>query len=243
MHFSSYYLMFGRGARYASEVPDDYEVNYEMVERTVASEALTTSLQDLPKVHKFVVEHVEKVRKRKALQGQENRFNVGDKVLRKNVCEEQRKGGKIGSAMFGPFTVINNEGKSVDLVSEKVKATLKVNVDHLTRYIEPEPRLLHKWPKTGATIVIPLHYPPTCHEPEETPTDTFLQHSYIINAYLNSLVKEHTTESKRGFVIDSYQMSSMWQENCQSPLNLQNSIDEMQLDFKDIFSDFVNKKV
>ncbi|RXN19411.1 LINE-1 type transposase domain-containing 1 [Labeo rohita] len=50
------------------------EVNDELVERTVASETLTTGLQDLPKVHKVVLENVEKVRKRKALQGQEDRY-------------------------------------------------------------------------------------------------------------------------------------------------------------------------
>ncbi|RXN37825.1 gag-pol fusion [Labeo rohita] len=160
--FSPYYLMFGREARYPSEVPDNYEVNDEMVERTVALETLTTGLQDLPKVHKVVLENVEKVRekvrKRKALQGQEDRFEVGDKVLRKNIREEQRKGGKMGSAMLGPFTVVHIQGKSVDLVSAKGKALVK-----------------------------------------------------IVNAYLTSLVGQYTTGSKRGFVVDSYQVAAMWQ--------------------------------
>lgn len=88
----------------------------------------------------------------------------------------------MGSAMLGPFTIVNIEGKSVDLVSEKGKATLKVNVDNLTRYIEPEPRLLHKWPKAGATMVIPVQCP-TCPVPEETPTGTSLQHSCVSSIY------------------------------------------------------------
>lgn len=142
-----------------------FQINDDKVERTLASQSLTTGLQDLPKVHNMVLENVEKVRekvrKRKTRQGQEDRFEVGDKVLRKNIREEQRKGGKMGSAMLGPFTISNIEGKGVDLVSEKGKAILKVNVDHLSRYIEAEPRLPHKWP-TMATMVIPVQCPPTC---------------------------------------------------------------------------------
>lgn len=125
-----------------------FQIN-DKLKRTVASQSLTTGLQDLPKVHNVVLENAEKVRekvrKRKARQGQEDRFKVGDKVLCKNIREEQRKGGKMGSAMLGPFTITNIEGTGVDLVSEKGKAILKVNVDHLSRYIEPEPRLPHKW--------------------------------------------------------------------------------------------------
>jgi len=49
----------------------------------------------------------------------------------------------------------------MDLVSDKGKAILKVNVDQLTGYIEPESRLPHKWPKM-ATIVIPVWCPATC---------------------------------------------------------------------------------
>lgn len=40
-----------------------FQLNDEMLERTVASEALTTGLQDLPEVHKFVLENVEKLAK------------------------------------------------------------------------------------------------------------------------------------------------------------------------------------
>ncbi|CAM4597271.1 unnamed protein product [Leuciscus chuanchicus] len=64
-------------------------INDDKVERTVDSQSLTTGLQHLPKVHNVVLENVEKVRekvrKRKTRQGQEDRFEVGDKVLGKNI--------------------------------------------------------------------------------------------------------------------------------------------------------------
>ncbi|KAI2644274.1 Zinc finger protein 347 [Labeo rohita] len=127
----------------------------------------------MPKVQKVVLENVEKVRekvrKTKALQGQVDRFEVGDKVLHKNVREEQQKG----------------------------------------------PRLPPKWPKNGPTMIIPFQCPPTCpvesKETQQVPLcSTLMQVQYIINAYLTSLVKQYTTDFKKGFVVDSHQMANTW---------------------------------
>ena len=49
------------------------------------------------------------------------------------------------TSMLGPFTIIKLEGKSADLVTEKSKMIHKVNIDQLNRYIEPTPRIPHKW--------------------------------------------------------------------------------------------------
>ncbi len=68
---------------------------------------------------------------------------VGDKVLVRNVRQENRKGGKLDPDMLGPFTVVKIEEKIVDVVSKK--GTIKFNTDHLIEYVEPEPHIPKKW--------------------------------------------------------------------------------------------------
>ncbi len=54
--------------------------------------------------------------------GQEDNFKVGDIVLqKKNVRQEQRKGGKLQADMLGPLKIIMLEGESADFVSGKEK--------------------------------------------------------------------------------------------------------------------------
>ena len=36
-------------------------------------------------------------------------------MLRKNICQEQRKGGKMEDDLLGPYTIVNIEDKSADL--------------------------------------------------------------------------------------------------------------------------------
>lgn len=60
---------------------------------------------------------------------QEDNFQVGDLVLRKNIRQEERKGGKLDLDMVGPLKIMKPEGKSAHLVSEKGKRTLKINTD------------------------------------------------------------------------------------------------------------------
>jgi len=66
---------------------------------------------------------------------------AGDKVLVKNVRQENRKGGKMDPDILGPFTIINIEGKNDDVISTKGKKKLKFNIDHLIKYVEPEPQI------------------------------------------------------------------------------------------------------
>lgn len=51
----------------------------------------------------------------------EDGFVVGDRVLRKNICQEQRQGGKLEADLLGPFIITSIQGKSVDLTTPKRK--------------------------------------------------------------------------------------------------------------------------
>jgi len=51
---------------------------------------------------------------------------AGDKVLVRNVRQENRKGGKMDPDILGPFTIINIEGKNDDVISTKGKKKFKV---------------------------------------------------------------------------------------------------------------------
>ncbi|KAG5278531.1 hypothetical protein AALO_G00099990 [Alosa alosa] len=69
---------------------------------------------------------------------------VGQKVLRKNIRTQQRKGGKLERTWLGPFTITSIVNKSADLVNEVGKVFPKINTDHLKPFIEPQPRIPHR---------------------------------------------------------------------------------------------------
>ncbi|CAI5673972.1 unnamed protein product [Oreochromis niloticus] len=121
--YSPYFLMFGREARYPSEIAKEYK---EVVYAEVTKNVKTTQ---------------DKICRGKAKRGEEDGFQVGDLVLRKNVRQEQRKGGKLDADMLGPLKIVKLDGKSADLMSEKGKRPLKVNIDQLTHYFQPEERV------------------------------------------------------------------------------------------------------
>ena len=73
--------------------------------------------------------------------GVNDNFVVGDKVLRINIREEQRKGGKMEAEWLGPYVISNIEGKSVDLTNPKGTTMSKISIDHLKQYVEPEERI------------------------------------------------------------------------------------------------------
>ncbi|KAI4792509.1 hypothetical protein KUCAC02_033339 [Chaenocephalus aceratus] len=94
---SPYTLMFGREARYPSEVPEEYLVKEEKVSRLVEREEIHEGLKKPEAVFTEVQINMktsqDKVRKSKVKKGQKDNFQVGDQVLRRNVRQEQRKGG------------------------------------------------------------------------------------------------------------------------------------------------------
>lgn len=54
----------------------------------------------------------ENICRREAKRGDEDSFQVGDLVLRKNIRQEERKGGKLDLDMVGPFKIMKPEGKT-----------------------------------------------------------------------------------------------------------------------------------
>lgn len=58
--------------------------------------SLTSKLIDVyPKVEANILAAQQRVQKRKLSLGQDNCFVIGDMVLRKNIRQDQRKGGKL----------------------------------------------------------------------------------------------------------------------------------------------------
>ncbi|XP_069378959.1 uncharacterized protein [Paralichthys olivaceus] len=141
--------MFGREAMYPTEVPEEYLVTDEGVEALIGQETQPLGTQNLPAHYTIAQANMgkmrDKIKRKREELGQDDRFEVGDKVMRANKRQEQKKGGGMETSMLGPFTIIKLEGKSADLVTEKSKMIHKVNIDQLNRYIEPTPRIPHKW--------------------------------------------------------------------------------------------------
>ena len=131
------------------------QISDEDLNAFVENEDLCSRIIDLedvyPRVEANIKERQDKVRKRKLSKGAYDSFMVGDKVLRKNIRQEQRKGGKLEADLLGPFTITQIEEKSVDLRNDKGKILEKINIDHLKRYVVPQPRIPSKWIATTAT--------------------------------------------------------------------------------------------
>ncbi|XP_033932867.1 uncharacterized protein [Pseudochaenichthys georgianus] len=174
--YSPYYLMFGREARYPSEVPKEYLVKEDKVSRLVATEEIHEGLNKQKAVFTEVKKNMKRsqdnVRKRKVKKGQEDNFQVGDQVLRRNVRQEQRKGGKLDDDWLGPDTILELEGKKAVLAKGTTK--LQTNIDNLTHYIQPEERIPAKLQKLSdlSPLAGPQHtQTPTTQTPTtQTPT-------------------------------------------------------------------------
>ncbi|XP_056606892.1 uncharacterized protein LOC130424925 [Triplophysa dalaica] len=143
--FSPYFLMFGREARYPSEIPEHYRINHSM-EETISVEKVTESAIKLSETLLEAGENIKKSQKKiqKKCQSLISKFKVGDKVWRQNVRTKQRKGGKLDANFLGPFTITSLEGKSADLENGMGVKIPKINIDHLKPYCEESPRVPHK---------------------------------------------------------------------------------------------------
>ncbi|XP_051975103.1 arp2/3 complex-activating protein rickA-like [Xyrauchen texanus] len=144
--FSPFYMMFGREARYPSEVPEYYKID-NTVEAVMGIEEMTESVLKLDEVIQTALTHTAQVQKqmnKKDKKSQKIKFSVGDRVWRLNVRSQQRKGGKLDPDFLGPYTVKTIEGKSADLADERGFILKKINIDHMRLYIEETPRIPHK---------------------------------------------------------------------------------------------------
>ncbi|KAL1246484.1 hypothetical protein QQF64_034618 [Cirrhinus molitorella] len=137
--YSPYFVMFGREARYPCEVPEKYEIN-ETIEDTIAEEFIGECIKRQDRIYKMVQDNItnvqHKTKKRKLEKGLSLHIQVGDRVLRQNIRSRQRKGGKLDPDYIGSYTVINVEGKSIDLKDDKGHCFPKINKDHLVHFIE-----------------------------------------------------------------------------------------------------------
>ncbi|KAF3855802.1 hypothetical protein F7725_016525 [Dissostichus mawsoni] len=162
--YSPYYLMFGREARYHSEVPKEYVVKEEKVSRLVEREEIYEGLKKQEAVFTEVKQNMKRsqdnVRKRKVKKGQEDNFQV----LRRNVRQEQRKGGKLEDDWLEPYIILELEGKKA-IVGKGTKK-LQTNIDHLTHYFQPEERIPAKLQK--------LSDPSPLAGPQHTKTQTHI---------------------------------------------------------------------
>ncbi len=52
-------------------------------------------------------------------------------MLHQNVQSRQRKGGKLDPDYIGPYTVMNVDGKAIDLKDDKGRSCPKIKKDHL----------------------------------------------------------------------------------------------------------------
>ncbi|RXN38205.1 sentrin-specific protease 1-like isoform X1 [Labeo rohita] len=143
--FSPYFLMFGREARYPSEIPENYRID-KTVEDTLSVEEVTESAIKMSEILKEAESNIaacqERVRKQR--KRPLTKFNVGDKVWRQNVRMEQRKGGKLEPNFLGPYRIASLEGKSAGLEDETGVVIPKINIDHLRHCLEEVPRIPHK---------------------------------------------------------------------------------------------------
>ncbi|XP_030281592.1 uncharacterized protein LOC115586585 [Sparus aurata] len=170
-------LMFGREARYPSEVPQHFEVKEHKVTSLLNLEEPCAGLkkrEDVQHVLANVRKSQDKVRKRKEDRGQEDNFKVGELVLQKNIRQEQRKGGKLEADFLGPLKIVELEGKSADLVSQRGQRKIKVNIDHLIHYVQPEERVPAKLRKVlvSSPLAGPSHTQQTHTNSTHAPTSS-----------------------------------------------------------------------
>ncbi|KAF3845524.1 hypothetical protein F7725_008687, partial [Dissostichus mawsoni] len=109
--FSPYYLMFGREARYPSEVPKEYKITEEKVCSLVQREEVFEGLRKQEAVYAEVTTNMaksqEKIRKRKHDHGQVDNFQVGDLVLKRNKSNPGHMGRRRKElwAKYGPYKI------------------------------------------------------------------------------------------------------------------------------------------
>ncbi|XP_061732882.1 uncharacterized protein LOC133536406 [Nerophis ophidion] len=139
--------MFGREARYTSEVPEHYRLD-SSVEAIVGEEALWEDIERLESVRDIVLSNVakqqESTRLRLTTGAPKANLKVGEHVWRQNVKNQHRKGGKLEANFLGPYTITALEGKSANLEGKNGAVFRRVNIDHLIKVRHEVPRIPHK---------------------------------------------------------------------------------------------------
>ncbi|XP_062850642.1 uncharacterized protein LOC134323471 [Trichomycterus rosablanca] len=82
--------------------------------------------------------------KKQASRAAAHTFVPGEKVLRRNIRSQQRKGGKLERDFLGPFTITSLQGKSANLVNAEGGKFTKISLDHLIPVVEEVARIPHR---------------------------------------------------------------------------------------------------
>ena len=203
--FSPFFMMFGMEARYPCEVAEDFTVwhvvslvsgNFSIpipflifvyfsigkvdssVEDVVANKAVSSGIALKETFDAMVRNSVVKKQEKRQKIPFKSAFTVGQRVLRKNIRTQQRKGGKLERTWLGPYLITKIDRKSADLMDDNGNQHAKINTDHLKPFIDPAPRIPHRIQKTSPeeppmkkTFIVSPTIPSVTHSPLPTPLD------------------------------------------------------------------------
>ncbi len=114
------------------------------VESVIAEDTVSGAISLKEKMDHIVKENMKKKTGAETEVANQAPFSVGQKVLRKNIRTQQRKGGKLERSWLGPYEIIHLKDKSADLRDEKGFIYPKISTDHLKSFKENTPRLPHR---------------------------------------------------------------------------------------------------
>ena len=139
--FSPFFMMFGMEARYPCEVAEDFTVwhvvslvsgNFSIpipflifvyfsigkvdssVEDVVANKAVSSGIALKETFDAMVRNSVVKKQEKRQKIPFKSAFTVGQRVLRKNIRTQQRKGGKLERTWLGPYRITQIDKKSAE---------------------------------------------------------------------------------------------------------------------------------
>ncbi|XP_041823979.1 uncharacterized protein LOC121628739 isoform X2 [Melanotaenia boesemani] len=150
---SPYFMMFGREARYPTEIPEDYRVD-NSVEENLSIEEATENIVKRDEAIQAVLSSKSIPKSTKCKVEATHKFDVGMKVWRLNPRRQRQKGGKLDQKFLGPYTIVSISGKSVDLKDSQGVITTKINTDHLMCYKEEKPRVPRKCKEVSLTTAV-----------------------------------------------------------------------------------------
>ncbi|XP_057710147.1 uncharacterized protein LOC130927999 [Corythoichthys intestinalis] len=161
--------MFGREARYPSQIPEHFKVD-SSVEDVIAEEALREDMDHLDSIRDIFYSNVEKQQDRTRRRQQpgfpKQSLKVGDQVWRQNVRSQQRKGGKMEPNFLGPFTITALQGKNADLQAENAPSPAPSPSQCHAPSPAPSPASSPE-PEPALT---PVASPAPCHAPSPAPS-------------------------------------------------------------------------